>query len=124
MAVLDLDISNKYPSNFVCILPKDLSSNSKSLFQTKFKEQSSDIAKQLLTKALAKEEDKEIKKEILTRLNILNPKPKNMVKCLRCGKGFYPRRFGYAKQKTCNECWRKARAEEDYNGNFYYSNWL
>ena len=89
----------------------------------KFKEQSSDIAKQLLTKALAKEKDKVIKKEILTRLQSLNPKPKNMVKCLRCGKYFHQRRFGYAKQKTCNDCWNKARGEEDYSDNFWQKTW-
>lgn len=120
-AVIDLDISRKYPENFVCILPRNINLKIKdqNQFQEKFKEHSLDVAKQLLNKALVKEKDQDLIKEINNRLEILNPKPKNIAKCNRCGKDFQPRKFGYAIQKTCYNCWKKSRSEEDYCTNFY-----
>lgn len=106
IAVIDLDISNKYPSNFVCILPKTINPNAKlkNKFQKKYGSDSEKIIRKLLNQALKTNDDQDIKKELLERLNILNPKPKNIIKCKNCGKDFYARKFRYGLQKTCYEC--------------------
>jgi formylmethanofuran dehydrogenase subunit E len=113
-AVIDLDRSKHYPTNYLCILPRKLNSNSKNpnKFQIIFKEQSQEITKKLLTKALKTEEDQHIKKEIRERLKILNPKPKNIIKCSVCGEEFKARRYGYRLQKTCYGCLNKRRSNQ------------
>jgi hypothetical protein len=80
-AVTDLDISKRYPSNFVTILPRHIYLKAKipSNFVKKYEEQSHKIAKKLLKKALRTHEDQEIKKEIRERLKLLAPKPKKLV---------------------------------------------
>ncbi|MCW3997105.1 MAG: hypothetical protein NWF10_00860 [Candidatus Bathyarchaeota archaeon] len=107
-AVIDLDISRKYPINFVCVLPKNINPKIKmqTHFQMKFKEESLELAKNLLKRALKKEKDEDKILEIKKRLKILSPKLK-MAKCNRCGEDFSPRKFGYSIQKTCNDCWSK-----------------
>jgi formylmethanofuran dehydrogenase subunit E len=115
IAVIDLDISKKYPANFVCLLPRKIYSNAKTLnnFQKKYGIQSQHIIRKLLDQALTTEDDQDIKKELLERLKILNPKPKNMVKCNSCGKEFKARKYRYRKQKTCYECKTKKYAVQD-----------
>jgi len=104
-AIVDLDKSQEYPSNFVCMLPQQVSANSKqhSVFAKVFGNHSSELAKRLLTEALETENDSEIKAEIEKRLKLLEPKP-IQIKCRVCGKLFVPRIMGRFNQKTCQEC--------------------
>jgi len=106
IAVIDTDISKEYPANFVCMLPKTFNPNAKiqNKFQEKYGNQSKEIIKKLLDHALKTADDQDLKKELLKRLKILNPKPKNMVKCNVCGEEFKSKTFRYGKQKTCYEC--------------------
>jgi hypothetical protein len=75
--VVDLDKSKDYPVNFVCILPKNIKSSGKksTKFETIFGDNSLDLAKKLLKRALRTEEDWEVKAEIRKRLDLLKPKP-------------------------------------------------
>jgi len=65
-AIVDLDKSQEYPSNFVCMLPRQVSANSKqhTVFAKVFGNHSLELAKRLLTEALETEDDLEIKAEI------------------------------------------------------------
>ena len=74
LVVVDSNISKPYPLNFVCMfpLPHGLC-RGHSAFRKLFGEDSIPLAKKLLTKALAKERDLEIKTEIGKRLKLLNP---------------------------------------------------
>lgn len=105
-AVTDLDISKEYPANFVTILPKYVYPKAKvqSNFVKIFEDQSRKIAKKLLKQALRNTDDQEIKKEIKERLKLLQPKPKNIVKCVVCDKEFESRRYRFGPRKTCFEC--------------------
>ena len=105
-AVTDLDISKDYPENFVTILPKYIYPTAKvqSNFVKIYEDQSLKIAKKLLKQALKTTDDQEIKKEIKERLKLLQPKPKNIIKCNVCGKEFESRRKIYRPRKTCYEC--------------------
>ena len=105
-AVIDLDKSKQYPQNFVCMLPKTIYPKGKvqSKFLEKYGTQSKELCIKLLTEALKTTDDQDIKKELLARLKILNPKPKNTVKCNVCGKDFQSRKYRYGRQKTCHEC--------------------
>ena len=113
LAVIDLDKSKEYPANFVCILPRTNNPNAKTQnkFQEKYGSQSQKIIKKLLEQALKSTNDQDIKKELIARLKLLNPKPKNMVKCNVCGEEFQSRSYRYGKQKTCYDC--KAKRYED-----------
>jgi hypothetical protein len=115
IAVIDNDKSKKYPANFVCMLPKTINPNAKNpnKFQIMFKDKSKDLTKKLLNQALENTDDQDIKKELLARLKLLNPKPKNMVKCNVCGKDFKSRKYRYGKQKTCYECKAKRYTDKD-----------
>jgi hypothetical protein len=106
VAVIDTDKSKQYPANFVCILPRNINPNTKTpnKFQKKYGNQSQEIIKKLLDQALKTADDQDIKKELLARLKILTPKPKNMVKCNVCGKEFKSRKSWYGRQKTCYAC--------------------
>lgn len=105
-AVTDLDISKHYPTNYVCILPRHIYPTAKipSNFVKKYENQSLEVAKKLLKKALAATDDQDIKQEIRERLKLLQPKPKNIVKCIVCGKEFESRRYRYGIRKTCYGC--------------------
>ncbi len=113
IAVIDNDISEEYPANFVCMLPKTVNPNAKTLnkFQQKYGSQSKEIMKKLLDQALKTEDDQGIKKELQARLKLIDPKPKNMVKCNVCGEEFKARKYQYGTQKTCYEC--KAKRYSD-----------
>jgi hypothetical protein len=114
IAVVDNDISKEYPANFVCILPRILNPNAKmqNKFQKKYGNQSKEIVKKLINQALKTTDDQDIKKELLARLKILNPKPKNIAKCTVCGKDFQARKFRYGRQKTCYECKNKKYTDQ------------
>jgi len=104
-AVVDLDKSKDYPANYVCMLPLQPRSNGKvhNVFLDLFGNDSLELAKRLLAKALKTESDPEIKAEIEKRLKLLAPKPPVQVKCRACGKFFEPERRRF-KQRICQEC--------------------
>ena len=112
-AVVDLDKPGNYPSNFVCMLPAQISLDRKnsSIFLEVFGDKSLEMARALLTKALEKENDSEVKAEVERRLKLLEPKPAVQVKCRVCGNFFEPERRRF-KQKICQECTRKKYASQ------------
>jgi hypothetical protein len=75
--VVDLDRSKKYPANFICLLPKNIKASGKrnSKFERNFGDNSLELAKKLLKRALRTESDREVKAEIRKRLDLLKPKP-------------------------------------------------
>ena len=89
-AIVDSDKPGGYPRNFICLLPCRVTevgkSNSVSLniFGNKGVEQ----ARRLLTEALKKEKNTEIKNEIERRLELLDSKAKTQIKCRSCGRVF------------------------------------
>ncbi|MCW3998517.1 MAG: hypothetical protein NWF10_08135, partial [Candidatus Bathyarchaeota archaeon] len=106
--------SKQYPQNFVCMLPKNIKLKVKpsNIFEKVFGKDSIEIAKQLLKKALRSRADPETTKAIRYRLKLLEPIPKNLVKCNMCGKDFQARRYRYGRQKTCHECKTKRYADK------------
>jgi hypothetical protein len=77
VVVVDLDKSKKYPQNFICILPQTAISRGKTsnIFNKVFGQNSLEVAKKLLLKALKSEQDDDIKKELQTRLKTLKTYP-------------------------------------------------
>ena len=65
-AVLDLDKTEAYPMNYVCMLPVKLDADGKneSIFVKTFGEKSYELAQKLLQKALKQESSYEVKREI------------------------------------------------------------
>ena len=112
-AVVDLDKSKNYPANYVCMLPLQPRANGKvhNVFSELFGNDSLELAKQLLNKALRTESDPEIKIEIEKRLKLLEPKPPLQAKCCVCGKIFEPERRRF-RQKICQECRQKKYASQ------------
>ena len=108
-AVVDLEKSDYYPVNFVCMLPTRFGSdgNGSSVFVKVFGDKSLEQARALLTKALKTEEEPEVKAEIEKRLKMLEPEPVIQIKCSGCGKLFQPRRVRKYKQNFCEECMKK-----------------
>ena len=108
-AVVDLEKSKSYPSNFVCMLPTQISGKTRleSIFMQVFGDKSLEQARALLVKALETEEDAEVKAEIEKRLQMLEPEPVIQIKCSGCGKLFQPRRVRKYKQNFCEECMKK-----------------
>ena len=56
----------------------------------------------------------DIKKEIMDRLKLLDPKPKHVAKCNEWGKDFEYRKYRYGRQKTCRECRSKKRPNQEW----------
>ena len=110
-AVVDLDKSKNSPANYVCMLPLQPRANGKvhNVFSELFGDESLELAKRLLNKALKTETDPEIKIEIEKRLKLLEPKQPIQVKCRACGKLFEPERRRF-KQRICQECRQKRYA--------------
>ena len=108
-AIVDLDKSENYPSNFVCMLPMQISVKGKShsVFLQVFGDKSLEMARALLTGALETEDDFEVKAEIERRLKLLEPKPASQIECGACGKLFQPRRVRRFKRNFCSECMKK-----------------
>ena len=73
VVVVDLDRSKNYPLNFVCIFPQTIISPGKhsNLFGKIFGTRSLEVARILLQKALRREKDAEIRKELTKRLKLL-----------------------------------------------------
>jgi hypothetical protein len=114
-SVIDLDKSKEYPANYVCTLPLQpkphANDKAHNIFSKLFGNDSLELAKQLLTKALKTEDDSEIKAEIEKRLKLLEPKPAVQVKCSFCGNFFEPRRRR-SEQKVCQECTQRKYASQ------------
>ena len=108
-AVVDLDKSKSYPSNFVCMLPTQISGEGKphSIFLQVFGDKSLEQARALLTEALKTEDDSQVKAEIERRLKLLEPKPVSQIECSACGKLFESKRVRGFRQKFCPECLKK-----------------
>ena len=108
-AVIDLDKSKQYPQNFVCMLPKSIKLKSKptNIFEKLFGNESIDIAKHLLEKALRSRPDSEKAKAIRERLKLLSPKKKKVSKCQSCGKMFEQKNQRFRSYKLCYNCYRK-----------------
>ena len=71
--VVDSDKSKKYPLNFICMFPLSMGlCRGHSAFRKLFGEDSVTLAKNLLSKALSKERDPEIKTEIRNRMKQLH----------------------------------------------------
>ncbi len=103
--VVDSETSKDYPLNFVCVLPQGQSLvNGHSTFRKIFGEDSVPLAKRLLSKALRKERDSEIKVEVGKRLKMLASKNVVKAKCRVCGNIFKPKRFRRQYQKNCEDC--------------------
>jgi len=105
-AVVDLDRSESYPQNFVCMLPVDVIARGKTLsaFQKLFGDNSVEQAKTLLTEALESEGDSKVRAEIERRLKRLTPEPVKLTKCSMCGKQFNPGWARKFRKKYCPEC--------------------
>src|SRR4030066_514033 len=75
-AVVDSDKSKSSPSNFICMLPSQISVDQKknNVLCKIFGDKSEEQAKTLLTHALQNENDMDIKNEIERRLKLLDPK--------------------------------------------------
>ena len=112
-AVIDLEKSENYPANYVCMLPLQPSINGKghNIFSELFGKDSLELAKRLLNEALKTEHDSEIKANIEERLKLLEPKSPVQVKCCVCGNFFEPKRKRF-KEKICQECTQKKYASQ------------
>ena len=108
-AVVDLDKAKSYPSNFVCMLPTQISGKTRleSTFMQVFGDKSIEQARALLAEALETEEEPEVKAEIEKRLKMLEPNQVSEIKCSGCGKPFQPRRVRKYQQNFCEECMKK-----------------
>ena len=108
-AVVDLDKSKSYPSNFVCMLPTQISGKARleSIFMQVFGDRSREQARELLAEAMKTEEEPEVKAEIEKRLKMPEPESVIQIKCSGCGKLFQPRRVRKYQQNFCEECMKK-----------------
>ena len=108
-AVVDLEKSKSYPSNFVCMLPTQISSKTRleSIFMQVFGDKSLEQARMLLVEALKTEEDIDVKAEMERRLKMLELELVIQIKCSGCGKLFQPRRVRKYQQNFCEECMKK-----------------
>lgn len=73
VVVVDRDKTGGYPLNFVCILPQTAISRGKTsnVFSKVFGQNSLEVAKKLLHRALKREHDDDIRKELTKRLRAL-----------------------------------------------------
>ena len=107
-AVIDLDISEKYPSNYVGTLPVNIGKNkNQNIYEKIFGEKSAQRAMVLLADALKVIGDSEIKREIERRIKLLAPKSINLIKCCSCGILFLPIRVRKFKNDFCEDCLKK-----------------
>ena len=108
-AVVDLEKSKGYPSNFVCMLPNLTGGKSKpeSSFVHIFGDNSIQQARTLLADGLKTEEEPEVKAEMVKRLKMLEPETVTQIKCSGCGNLFHPRRVRKHQANFCEECVRK-----------------
>ena len=81
VVVVDLDKSKQYPLNFICILPQATASLGKPshIFGKVFGASSLEVAHKLLHRALKKEKDEAIRKELTKRLRALKTYSDNQI---------------------------------------------
>ena len=105
-AVVDMDRSKAYPTNFVCMLPADLKTRTKqpSIFMRTFGDEAPQLAKTLLQKALNREDNAEVKSEIHKRLKTFEVAPPVQAQCVVCRKTFQPKKYGHYQQRVCQAC--------------------
>jgi hypothetical protein len=107
-AIVDYSRSKDYPLNFVCMLPlRPDKGNGKSLFVTRFGEKSSNFAKCLLKKAYSAEKDGTVREEIQRRIDIIDAKNVNLIKCSICKKSFQPKKIRKHRMNLCLDCYKK-----------------
>lgn len=109
-AVVDFSRSKNYPSNFVCMLPLKVEQRKGkvgNVFGELFGDKSLDLAIGLLREARKSESDVEVKAEIDRRLNLIDPKRVNLIKCSGCRKTFQPQKLRKHRQNFCQECQQK-----------------
>jgi hypothetical protein len=102
--VVDSDIPKDYPANFVCVLPLTQGLCGHSIFSKLFGEDSLSLARRLLSRALVRESDSEIRTAIGKRLKLLDPKAIVKARCHVCKNLFEPKSFRGHYQKTCQGC--------------------
>jgi hypothetical protein len=109
-AVIDLDRSEKYPQNFVSLLPKNINSAAKpaNVFEGLFGNESIKIAKRLLEKALKTRPSHKTTLAIRERLELLDLKLNNKIKCQMCGTPINQSKHKYRPYKFCYDCYRKS----------------
>ncbi len=104
-AVVDFNRSTSYPSNFVCMLPMKIAKGKKvNVFERVFGDDSLVKASTLLKESLRREHDSNVKAEINRRLELLEPKQADLIKCCGCGKSFKPKGLRRFKRHFCREC--------------------
>ena len=104
-AVVDYNRSESYPSNFVCMLPMKIAKGKNlNVFEKVFGDDSLAKASSLLKDSLKRERDSNVKAEISRRLELLEPKEGNLIKCCSCGKTFKPKGLRKFKRHFCSEC--------------------
>ena len=107
-AVVDSSKSESYPSNFVCMLPSQVSKGKvDSAFLKLFRDKGLDQAKVLLKAAWKRADDLDVKAEIERRIQLLESKGVNQIKCSRCGKLFQLRGKRKFKNSFCEGCMTK-----------------
>ena len=113
-AVVDVNKSRSYPENFVSMLPMRIDSEGKtpSVFTKFFENESLATARELLTEALKKEDDSEIKAEITRRLKLLDPNHIVYIKCRVCKKFFQTQKKRVCKLKICPECLKRHSSQK------------
>ena len=103
-AVVDLDKAEEYPANFVCMLSQlDSRAKPTAMFSRIFGDKSLQTAKTLLSEALVRENDLEVKTEIKKRLKALEPKSAIETHCKLCKNSFQPK-LGRHQQRICQRC--------------------
>ena len=114
-AVIDLDESKQYPSNFVSVLPMHISAIVKpsNVFERIFGNKSLEIADQLLNKALKSRPDSETAEAIRKRIELLAAQGNNKAQCQNCGNTIKQSRRGVNPYKFCYECHIKAKNKID-----------
>ena len=108
-AVIDLDKSKYYPQNFVSVLPKNIKSIVKpaNIFEGLFGNQSLEMAKELLEKALETRPSSETALAIIERLKLLSSPLNNKSKCQNCGNPIKQSKQRFRPYKFCLDCYRK-----------------
>ena len=108
-AVIDLDKSEKYPQNFVSMLPKKIKATKKpaNVFEGLFGDESAEIAKRLLEKALKTRPNPKTTLAIRERLKLLNPQKNNKIKCQKCGTPISQSKHRFRSYKFCYYCYKK-----------------
>jgi len=108
-AIIDLDKPGGYPRNFICLLPSRVTEvgKSNSVFLTIYGSKGMEQARRLLSEALKKEKNAEIKNEIERRLELLDSKTRTQTKCGSCGKVFETNQTRRYPKYLCQQCRNK-----------------